>query len=105
MSNQDHDVAIQELERANWRLVSDEHAAVLRAYIVDGAPCGSPILTAVLESDLRRAAGHLDDRNAQQIGSLVLFLRRYAPASCWGAREDVERWIAKGGLRGRSADR
>ena len=35
MSNQDHAVAIQELEWANWRLVPDEHAAALRAYIVD----------------------------------------------------------------------
>lgn len=66
-------------------------------YIEQGVPAGG-FLTAVLENDLRNAAGRGDDENQRALVRWVQYLYSYAPSGCWGSPEKVVAWIAKGGL-------
>jgi hypothetical protein len=73
----------------------------LRKYISFGLPPGG-FLTAVLENDLVGAVRGADSHNIDNIPAYVSFLYWEAPMDCWGSKERVKNWIAKGGLHGQN---
>ena len=68
-------------------------------YIERGYPVGG-FLTAVLTNNLVESYGRADSRNIEVLRAYVSFLYNNCPTGCWGSREKVDAWIAKGGLLG-----
>ncbi|MBU2534379.1 MAG: hypothetical protein KKB37_16690 [Alphaproteobacteria bacterium] len=71
----------------------------LRQYIEDGRPTNH-FLTALLENDLMACIGRADARNRAALDDYVIWLKSFAPGQCYGGRQQVADWIARGGLRG-----
>jgi len=70
----------------------------VREYVEDGRPTNH-FLTALLENDLMRCVGRADVRSKAALEDYVMWLQSYAPAACFGGREQVAAWIAHRGLR------
>lgn len=62
--------------------------SLLRA-VVDGLPCGG-FLSAVLENDLRMAAGRADDTNARHLFAWAMVVANWAPAYVVGNPDRLE---------------
>lgn len=68
-------------------------------YIEHGIQPGS-FLRAVLVNDLKEACAMADEENKYRLYDFVYALYNYAPSTCWGSEERVQRWIderTKGG--------
>jgi hypothetical protein len=75
----------------------------LEDYVIDGDIPGG-FLTAALKNDLSRTFSRADGNNRPAIGTLHAFLYNYAPARSWGSCDEMEAWLAKGGLRHTAPD-
>lgn len=64
---------------------------------------GGSFLNAVLCNDLMTALSKADDVNRVRLFDYGAFLYCDAPSGCYGSREAVAAWIAKGGLNGLAA--
>lgn len=50
----------------------------------------------MLENDLVGAFGKADNINRAWMFDIVTFIYNEVPASCWGSREAVEKWLEGG---------
>lgn len=89
------------LSDANWSLIPEHCREGLEEYILNGTESGG-FLMAVVENDLRRAVESADFTNRRVLDGYVMFLNNYAPRECWGSPVKVGKWIARGGLNGKS---
>jgi hypothetical protein len=88
--------------RADWTGVPEHLRGGLDRYIVHGIKPGD-FLTAFLSNDLMETLGRADDKSRAGFFGLASFLYNEAPSGCFRSPENVARWIAEGGLRGRAA--
>jgi hypothetical protein len=65
-------------------------------YLSHGTPPGS-FATAVLENDLLGAFSKADEINTAKMRDWAGWLY-FMPRLCWGSKEAVKAWIARGGL-------
>ena len=68
----------------------------MKRYVEQGIKPGS-FMTAVLENDLFGALAQADEMNRDRLYDICKWLYNEAPSQCWGSKEKVEAWIAKGG--------
>ena len=68
-------------------------------YIECGIEPGS-FLSAVICNDLKNSIGRADNENLQNLQAFVGYFYNEAPASCWGSPQNMDAWIACGGLAG-----
>lgn len=87
-----------QLERGR-SLVPEHLWAGIRNHVLDGCPTGD-LLRYVFENNLLEAACRMDEVSHQRIGDLMRFMHNYAPETCWGSAERVQRWRDAGGIRG-----
>ena len=83
----------------NYDLLPEHMQDGMRLYIERGVEPGS-FITAVLCNDLMGALGKADDINRHRLFDYGLFLYNEVPSSCFGSREKVAAWVARGGLQG-----
>ena len=69
----------------------------LALYIERGVSPGG-FLRAVLSNDLVNTFAMADHININAIDKYVDYLYNYAPASCWGSPEAIEKWVNHNGL-------
>ena len=62
----------------------------------EGSPCGS-FVTAVLENKLMEAVNRADGECLDNLRDIVLYCYNELPSPCWGSKEEVLLWQAKGG--------
>jgi len=72
------------------------HYSVVQ-YVINGRGPGH-FLEALLENNLRDTFARADEKNREAIPRWVEFLYWCVPGACWGSRDRVEAWIAKGGI-------
>lgn len=51
---------------------------------------------AVLANDLRETCARADFWNLRRLPEIVAWFHDHAPTQCWGSREKVSAWLAKG---------
>ena len=68
-----------------------------RLYIEEGIPPGS-FLTAMLENNLSEAAMRADETNAKRLPDFADWMMWDIPSRAWGSKQEVEDWIAQGGI-------
>lgn len=83
---------------ADWSLIPSHMHDGLRGYVEDGIPPGK-FLRSVLQNQFAEALLYADRVNEVAAKGWAQFLHRYLPVDCWGSREAVDTWIARGGLR------
>ncbi len=71
-------------------------------YIINGACSKGSFKWYLLSGHLFEAVLHADLANKANFVALVEWISRYAPSNCYGSAEQVNEWIAQGGLRGMS---
>jgi len=77
------------------RLPVDARDSVVR-YVLFGSDGGS-FLTKLVENDLFGVMGRADLENRARLFDYVNFFYNFAPSECWGSKEAVRAWMAKGG--------
>lgn len=78
---------------------SHMHEAVVM-YILLGHPTGD-FLRAVFSDMLVQAFARADDKNTAAMRCWASFLYEVVPSEARGSPESVDKWIARGGLKGR----
>lgn len=68
-------------------------------HVLQGVPTGN-FLTGLFENDLLKATCGADETCLAAIADLARFMHNYAPESCWGSAEKVQRWRDRGGIAG-----
>jgi hypothetical protein len=68
-------------------------------HVLEGRETGN-FLSAMFENNLLNAVCGADETTLAGIRDLMLFMHNYAPAGCWGSREQLQRWRQAGGIRG-----
>lgn len=81
----------------NYGAAPENMRGGLKRYIENGILPGNA-LTAVLENDLKRTIAHADETTMANLRSLVQWIYCEAPGTCWGSKDNVRAWIAKGGM-------
>ena len=69
----------------------------MRMYIEVGMPCGD-FLRCVLSNDLMGALSYADSINMHEIHKYGFFLYNYAPAMCYGSKENYDSWVMMQGM-------
>ena len=69
----------------------------IAGYVCDGIPLGD-FLQAVAANDLREALGRADMFNRAALFEIVQVFYNYAPAECWGERDNYKDWVLQGGI-------
>lgn len=82
-----------------WKNVPEHMRDGIKYYVLHGIP-GGGFLNAVLENDLFGAVTRTDHMNAYALKEIMRFLDTHTPRNCWGSREKVKNWTARGGLDG-----
>ena len=72
--------------------IPERMVAALERYVHDGIEPGD-FLAAVICNDLHEACNRADDENIWNLPAYAAWFRNEAPASCWGCREAMDRWI------------
>lgn len=86
-----------------WGGVPERLRPGLARYVSTGGRMGS-FLEAVIANDLHEAISRADDDSLAAIKPIVQFLYNNTPGGCWGSKERVATWRAKGGLNGGALD-
>jgi hypothetical protein len=73
-------------------MIPEHTLQALDDYIISGLEPGG-FLTAVLSNDLKGAVTHADRWNQNNLADTVKFIANCAPASCWGSREQMTKWL------------
>ena len=68
------------------------HGGIIRFY-ENGIPPGD-FLTAVLDNDLKEAAGRADSTNIECLKNYVMWFYNYAPGGTWGFAGATDKWCA-----------
>ena len=84
-----------------WYGIPDYMKPGIARYVMLGIPPGD-FLTAVIDSDLFKAARYADDNNARLLYEYVKFFINSVPGGCHGGPQYRKDWIEGGGLKGRS---
>lgn len=88
-------------QEVNYDLLPGHLREGLKRYVEKGSPVGH-FLTACLSNSLIDAVGRADQTNREHLVGIVQFLWNELPLECYGSKEKVGQWIAKGGLFGRN---
>ena len=88
-----------EFEEAIAVKIPERMVAALSRYVYDGIEPGS-FLTNALENNLKGAVITADDENIKLLTAYMSVFLRELPWTCWGSRQEVQRWMKIGGLRG-----
>lgn len=67
----------------------------IRAY-VDHHRAPGKFLGYVICNDLRNALFHADRTNRENLIAIVSYFHNETPADCWGSKEAMEAWVARG---------
>lgn len=94
---------VSDYSQIDWSLIPEHCRDGIRRYLEEGAVVGD-FLTAVISNDLREACLRADHVNILRLRDYVMFLCNFAPRDSWGSVENVEAWIDRGGLQGKSAE-
>ena len=73
------------------RVPESLHSGLVEYFAARRRPGG--FLSAVLQNDLRDAVLRADVENLARIGSLVMFLVNYTPATAWGSEDVFNGWL------------
>ena len=76
----------------DYDLLPEHIRGGMKLYLEDHVEPGG-FLRAVLENDLVGAFGKADNINRAWMFDIVTFIYNEVPASCWGSREAVEKWL------------
>ncbi len=79
----------------DYDLLPEHIRGGMKLYLEDHVEPGG-FLRAVLENDLVGAFGKADNINRAWMFDIVTFIYNEVPASCWGSREAVEKWLEGG---------
>lgn len=82
-------------EYLDFKLPEDTQAQI-DAYVKNHEEPGH-FITAVLSNDLKGAIARADMDNLRNLPAIVAYCHNRIPGRCWGSREKVAAWIAKGG--------
>ena len=66
----------------------------INRYIENGIVPGS-FLTAIIQNNLSEAVGQADDENLKNIPAYVSYFYNEAPATCWGSKTQMEKWVER----------
>ena len=66
----------------------------LDRYVNDKIETGG-FLRACLENDLTNAIGNADMENREKLWVIVNYIYNEIPASCWGSKEKVAKWLGE----------
>lgn len=81
----------------NYERLPEGLRAGMMNYIDNGVLPGS-FLQAVLSNNLTESFARADDKNRVRMFEIVSFMYNEAPASCWGSKEKVRKWVDRRGL-------
>ena len=70
------------------------HGGIIRFY-EDYLPPGD-FLTAVIDNDLKEAAGRADSTNINCLKNYVMWFYNHAPGGTWGRQGATHDWLMKG---------
>ena len=72
----------------------------IKMYVEKGILPGD-FLQCVISNDLFGAIGRADDENIRNLPAYTAFFYNKTPSICWGSREMMKEWSARGGLEGK----
>jgi hypothetical protein len=85
----------------DYSVLPERMQAPLRAYIEHGVePAHHDFLYELLTNDLYGCLRFGDETNRAFLNGWVDWLYNNPPGGCWGSREKVAAWVAKGGMLG-----
>ena len=91
-------VGIQTFEHRGYR-IPNHMAGGLARYFVYGLITGD-FLQAVMRNDFMAAYDLADEHNTANMAAYPAYLYNAAPSGSYGSQENVDAWIASGGLAG-----
>lgn len=85
----------------NYEAAPENMRGGLRRFIENGVEPGGALM-AILSNDLKEAFARADDTTTANMRNIVVWLYNESPGNCWGSKDNVRAWIAKGGMGAQS---
>ena len=82
--------------------LAPDAVASLRRYALDGVPTGG-CLRAALCNDFADFFARADPLYAAYGRGIAMYIYNELPGNCWRSEENVDNWIASGGINGQRA--